>query len=217
MGHNVCSCSFRQHIRRRVSIARKVLLVEHIPIGGLIDGHGNPLTPRLVQAISGLLPRLVRQFPAMRDEVLLTLVVDQAARKLAAREAAGGPIGNLHGYVWVALRNAAMSQMRRGAVQLLERTHPASAREGLSLEPRDSETAARIERRILLRELMSFLSPEERRVLIWRAMAYRALKSRRLSRVQWCRWIRCSLVRKASFAPLPSGLREIPTEAPFRC
>lgn len=102
--------------------------------------------------------------------MFLTEVVDQAARKLAGREASGGPIGSLHGYVWVALRNAARSQMRRGAVQMLERTHPASSTNELSLRPGDDETAAGVERRILVRELMSLLSPEERRVLSWRAI-----------------------------------------------
>lgn len=143
----------------------------------LFDAQGNPLSPGIVSAITHLLPRLRRSFPPLSDEVLLTNVLDQAARRLAAREAQIGPLEKWHGHAWVALRDAATSQMRRGAVRVLRKTlanDPAANR--LALMPGHSDTAEHIERRVLVRELLTLLSPHERLVVTWKARGLTSLE-----------------------------------------
>ena len=40
---------------------------------------------------TGLLPKLRRQFPSLQDEVAVTEVMEEAGRRIASREARGGP------------------------------------------------------------------------------------------------------------------------------
>ena len=83
-----------------------------------------------------------------------------------ARERRGGPIANLHGFAWVTIRNVATSRLARTRtkVSLAEVTEPTLFAQ---LQAQDG-SAERIERRILLKEVMSRLTPHERQICLWK-------------------------------------------------
>ncbi len=142
--------------------------MEHLHLG-LLDSNGKPLTERIQRALTRLLPRLRRQFPALQDEVALTEVMEEAGRRITLREERGGPIEKLHGYAWVTIRSVATSRMRRGSIRLIQKTlEPEASHAKLATVPAASGTAEEVERAILLREVLDRLSPEEKLVCIWK-------------------------------------------------
>jgi len=143
--------------------------MEHLRTLGLIDSDGKPFAARIERVLSRLLPRLRRQFPALRDEVAVTEVMETAGRKIARREERAGPIEKLYGYAWVTVRSVATSQMRRGSLRLIERTLESDAAEALlASAPAAFGSAEQIERDILLREVRDMLSAEEWAVCVWK-------------------------------------------------
>ena len=135
--------------------------MEQLRTLGLIDSDGKPFAARIERVLSRLLPRLRRQFPALRDDVAVTQVLETAGRKITRREERAGPI-ELYGYAWVTVRSVATSQMRRGSLRLIERTLESDAAEALlASAPAAFGSAEQIERDILLREVRDMLSAEE--------------------------------------------------------
>ncbi|MEO8035779.1 MAG: sigma-70 family RNA polymerase sigma factor [Acidobacteriota bacterium] len=142
--------------------------MEHLHLG-LLDSNGKPLTERIQGALTRLLPRLRRQFPALQDDVALTEVMEEAGRRITRREERGGPLEKLHGYAWVTIRSVATSRMRRGSSRLIQKTlEPEASHAKLAAVPAASGTAEEVERAILLREVLDKLTPEERLVCIWK-------------------------------------------------
>lgn len=122
---------------------------------------------RLDVVLQGLLPRMRREFPLIRDEATWSELLDETARRLAAREARAGPIERLHAYAWVAFRSVAISRMRSRSSQVDARL--VSAEYGdhlLEVVPSRLEAAEQIEQRVLLRQLLNHLSREERRIIL---------------------------------------------------
>lgn len=139
----------------------------------LVDEHGNPLGPRLDEALASLVPRFQREFPAFRDDSLIVEALETAARRIAKREGESGPIENLHGYAWVALRNVGISWSRLGARRLARHTLPPDdSASALDSIPAKSGTPEQIESEILLAEIMALLSREERLVCIWKKAGF---------------------------------------------
>ena len=93
----------------------------------LVNETGGPLDPRIERVLMKMLPRFRRQFPSFRDDVALVDVLEEAARRIAKREARIGPIAHLAGYAWVTLRTVATSKLRRGDARLMERYASPSA------------------------------------------------------------------------------------------
>ena len=146
--------------------------MEHLHLG-LLDSDGKPLAERIQRALTRLLPRLRRQFPALHDEVALTEVMEEAGRRIALREARGGPIEKLHGYAWVTVRSVATSHVRRGSIRLIQKTLESEASDArLASVPATAGSAEEIERNILLREVLDKLSPEEKLVCIWKKAGF---------------------------------------------
>lgn len=146
--------------------------MEHLHIG-LLDSDGKPLSDHIQRALGRLLPRLRRQFPSLEDDVAVTEVMEEAGRRIALREERGGPIEKLHGYAWVTIRSVATSRMRRGSIRLIQRTlEPEASHARLAAVPAASGTPEEIERAILLREVLDLLSPEEKRVCIWKKAGF---------------------------------------------
>jgi RNA polymerase sigma factor (sigma-70 family) len=136
---------------------------------GLVDNDGRPLPPHIDRVLARLLPRLRRQFPALQDDVALTEVMEEAGRRIAQRERRSGPIEKIHGYAWVTMRCVATSRVRRGSIRLLQKTLESEASNAqIALVPAETGSAEQIERAILLREVLDKLSPEERRVCLWK-------------------------------------------------
>jgi RNA polymerase sigma factor (sigma-70 family) len=142
---------------------RKERVMEHLRTIGLLDSNGKPLAERIQRVLAYLLPKLRRQYPALReDEIALTEVLEEAGRRIAMREERGGPIEKLHGYAWVTIRCVATSHMRRASTQLIQKTVAAEASDALiAALPAVSGSPEEIERNILMREVSEHLSQEE--------------------------------------------------------
>ena len=146
--------------------------MEHLQTIRLLDSDGQPFHPRIERVLIQLLPRLRREFRAMQDEVGVAEIMEEAGRRIRHRERRG-PIERLHGYAWVTVRSIAVSRMRLGAAQVLQRTLPPDAAEArLAATPSTAGTADDIERRLLLRELLATLSKEERLICLWKQAGF---------------------------------------------
>lgn len=139
----------------------------------LVGDDGKPIEDRIQAALYRMMPRIVRQFPALQDEVALVEVMEEAGRRIAGREERSGPLEKLHGYAWVTLRSVAMSYMRRSATRLLQKTvDPAASEALLSSVPAVTSTAHDIEQQILLREVLNRLTVAQRRICIWKRAGF---------------------------------------------
>jgi RNA polymerase sigma factor (sigma-70 family) len=139
--------------------------MEHLRRPRLLDESGNPFNTRVEGVLAYLVPRCQRQFPALRDDLALTEVLEEAGKRIARREARSGPIEKLHGYAWVTIRSVAQSFMRRGSSRLGQKTLGLDeARAAVAHVPADSNTLEQIERETLFRELFAQLTPDERLV-----------------------------------------------------
>ena len=90
--------------------------MEHLRRPRLLDESGNPFNTRVEGVLSYLVPRCQRQFPALRDDLALTEVLEEAGRRIARREARSGPIEKLHGYAWVTIRSSGIEMPITAAV-----------------------------------------------------------------------------------------------------
>ncbi len=149
--------------------------MDHMRALGLLDSNGKPLGDRIERVLAGLLPKLRRRFPTLQDEVALTEVMEEAGRRIANREASGGPLERLHGYAWVTVRSVATSHLRRPATRLIQHTlEPEASQEHIALARADYGSAEQIERDILVREVLETLSDEERMVCLWKKAGFSA-------------------------------------------
>jgi DNA-directed RNA polymerase specialized sigma24 family protein len=139
----------------------------------LLDSNGEPFPDHIQRALVRLSPRLRREFPVLQDDVALTEVMEEAGRRIAVREARGGPIDRLHGYAWVTLRSIATSHVRRGSIKLIQETLDAAAGAArLAVLPSTSGRAEDIERQVLFAEVLRLLSDDERAIILWRRAGY---------------------------------------------
>ena len=83
-----------------------------------LDPHGRPFSDYIQRVLNQLLPRLRRKFPVIRDEVILTEILEEAGQQIKSREQEGA-IEHLYGFAWVTARNVAISKLRRSP-ELLE-------------------------------------------------------------------------------------------------
>ena len=150
----------------------------------LIGRNGELLETTILEALNRMSSRAVRQFPVLKDDVALVEVMEEAGRRIAARQERAGPIANLHGYAWVTIRSVATSLMRRGSVRLVQKTlEPEVGEAVLAAAPARRSTPQQIEHRILLREVLSTLSTEERLICVWKHAGFSSREiSERLGR-----------------------------------
>lgn len=142
---------------------------------GLLDSNGKPLGDRIERVLAGLLPKLRRRFPKLQDDVALIEVMEESGRRIASREARGGPIEHLHGYAWVTVRSVATSYLRRPATRLIQHTLESEASQGhIALAPAEYGSPEQIERDILLREALDTLTHQERMVCLWKKAGFSA-------------------------------------------
>ena len=136
-----------------------------------LDQAGNPLPDRIQSALDELLPRLRRKFSVIRDEVVLTEIMEQAGQKLLNREARGGRIDQLYGFAWVTVYRVAISQLRRSPY-LLEQPTTDSAERALSRLTSEQSSPASIERGVLASQVLDRLSHRERMIAIWKRSGF---------------------------------------------
>jgi RNA polymerase sigma factor (sigma-70 family) len=147
--------------------------MEDVPKPRLVDGRGDPLAPHIEVALTRLLPRFQQEYPALRDDLVRSEVLDDAARRIAERERRSGPVDKIYAYAWTALRNATATWFRQGANKVAERTLPPEHSElVLGALEASTGTAEQIEQEIFLREVMAQLTPEERVVVTWKSAGY---------------------------------------------
>src|SRR5258708_20354540 len=118
-----------------------------------LDQAGNPLPDRIQSDLDELLPRLRRKFSVIRDEVVLTEIMEQAGQKLLNREARGGPIDQLYGFAWVTVYRVAISRFRRSPY-LLEQPTTDQAERALSRLTSDQSIPASLDRVLLTSEVL---------------------------------------------------------------
>ncbi len=140
---------------------------------GLLDTDGKPVEDRLSKVLNALLPRFRRRFPALQDEVELTEVFEEAARRITKRERASGPIEKLGGYAWKALESVGVSTQRRGSMQVrVNRVESRTGPEIVSQLRAWDGSVEEVERGILLRELEAHMTSEEAWIFHQKALGY---------------------------------------------
>jgi len=135
-----------------------------------LDQAGNPLPDRIQSALDELLPRLRRKFSVIRDEVVLTEIMEQAGQKLLNREARGGRIDQLYGFAWVTVYRVAISKLRRSPYLVEQPTD--SAERALSRLTSEQSSPASIELGVLASQVLDRLSQRERMIAIWKRSGF---------------------------------------------
>jgi RNA polymerase sigma factor (sigma-70 family) len=139
----------------------------------LLDPTGHPFTPPIEQVLTNLIPRLERASPVFRDDGVLTEILEEAGRKIVRREEQPDPIENLEAYAWVTVRTVATSWLRHGTGRLAQQTlGPTGSAQALATLPTPVGTADQIEQRILLRQVLARLTPEERLICVWKQQGW---------------------------------------------
>jgi len=139
----------------------------------LLNDQGQPLSQHLTKVLVGLAPRCRRQFPSLRDDYMLVEILEEAARKIERRQRRVGRIERLHAYAWVTVRSVATSRLRRGDGRLALCTVRSGEGETvLIFTPSRDGGALDIERRILVRELLTAMRPDERLACIAKAQGF---------------------------------------------
>jgi len=148
-------------------------VVEFLGKTALLDERGQPLSSHVQQVLRDLGPRLQRQFPSLKDEVLVTEILEEAGRKILHHEEQAGPIERLHAYAWVTVKSVATSRMRRGVMRIARATIESEQGEAaIGSMPASAGTPEQIEADILLREMLAQLTPEERLVCAWKRLGF---------------------------------------------
>jgi RNA polymerase sigma factor (sigma-70 family) len=136
-----------------------------------VDERGRPFEAHIQDVLRSLLPRLRRTYPNLQDEAVIADVMEQAGQRIVDAEKRLGVIHELHGYAWVTVRSVAVSIMRRASIA--QTTLEFGGKESiLASEPSQIGSQAEIEREILLREILSTLSPGERQMLFWKKAGF---------------------------------------------
>ena len=147
--------------------------MEHVAKIGLVDEAGQPFGAHIDSALRGLLPRLQRQFPTLKDEAVIVEVLEQAGRKIAEHERRSGPIEKLHAYAWVTIRNVATSEMRRGSMRIARATVAGDdGADVLDSLRANLGTPEQIEAGILVQEVLAQLTAEEQLICVLKRIGY---------------------------------------------
>jgi DNA-directed RNA polymerase specialized sigma24 family protein len=138
-----------------------------------VDQTGHPFSDRLQEVLRVLKPRLRRQFPSLRDDVVITEILEEAGRRIVEHERHVGAIEKLRGYAWVAVRHVATSRLRRASMRLQQQTlDSADSLSALADLPAERTSPAAIERDLLLAQVLNLVSAEERKVCIWKKCGF---------------------------------------------
>ena len=159
---------------------------------GFVDQNGQPFSDRIQRVLGVLAPRLRGQFPAFRDEVVFTEILEEAGRRIVDHEHSNGSIQKLRGYAWVTVRNVANARLRRASMRLQRDTLDSVASAVAIAElPADRASAAAIERKLLFDQILECLSAEERKVYSGRGPGSRVRTSRGIAERPLARLTRC--------------------------
>jgi RNA polymerase sigma factor (sigma-70 family) len=132
-----------------------------------LDHRGKPLPDHIQHTLDELVPRLRRKFSMIRDDVVVTEILEQAGQQITRHEERQGHIEHLYGFAWVTVRNVTISRLRRSP-HLLEHSTLDSelSASAISRLIAEQSNPSDIEYQILLAEVLGRLSPRERRIAI---------------------------------------------------
>ena len=140
---------------------------------GLLDANGKPLEGRLLKALSDLMPRFKRRFPAIQDEVEITNVFEEVVRRIEKHENQSGPLEKLHGYAWKALESVGLSAQRRGSMRVwLRRTESRTGPDIVSRLQAWDGSVEQIEQTVLLHEVEAQMTEEEAWIFHLKSMGF---------------------------------------------
>jgi DNA-directed RNA polymerase specialized sigma24 family protein len=146
----------------------------------LVDDIGNPLSRRLQHVLGAIPLRLRKRFPAFGDDLFVTDVLEEAGRRIVARERASGPVADLDAFAWVTVLNVARSRMRHPSMRLASSMlGSAESQTVLGTLPSTQGSPEQIEADILVREVLAQLSSEERSLCF---LKQEGLSSREIAR-----------------------------------
>jgi len=139
----------------------------------LVGSDGQPFPERIQRTLNDLLPKFTRWFPMMRDEAVVTGLLEQAGQRIAEQERRCGPIERLHGFAWTVLRNLVASELRlsRTKVEMAS----IGSTEGENLMSRlntDQNGPAAIEHRLAIDQALRQVTDLERRVAMLKAARF---------------------------------------------
>jgi DNA-directed RNA polymerase specialized sigma24 family protein len=136
--------------------------MEQLPTPRLVDEQGQPLSPRIDDALRRLFRKFRKKYPFIRDETEVVEIFEKAGSHIALREAEQGPVTKLHGFAWVTLKNATVSWLRRGSVRMrLASIGGEDSSALLSITPAREGTPEQIENGVMLRESKEALNDDE--------------------------------------------------------
>ena len=128
----------------------------------LLDEFGQPLSARLQNALVPLVAQLRRDYPALTDECMITEVLEESGRRIAAREERKGEVTNLPDYAWTVAKRIAALRVRCGEWAVVSATLPSDASEtALRHLPAGFATSEQIFNELLCKELTADLGPGE--------------------------------------------------------
>ena len=182
--------------------------MDHLAKSLLLDECGRPLDARIRDALSTLAGRFARDFEKIRDEAVITSLFEKAGCAIAKYEDEKGPVERLHSFAWVTLRNLAVSWMRDPANRV-ELTSVDGEQSSGFLGDRSAHrgTVEEIETDILLKQILSSLSPAEREMVILRQAGFSSqeIAVKRGSSVSAVNTMMCRLKKRLSTVlPKPS-------------
>lgn len=141
--------------------------------GELVGHNGQPLHPRIQQALRRIQPRLQQRFHSLDDEALVADVLEEAGQRITDVEESSGLVRNLSAYAWTTVLNVARSRLRRSSMRLVHATLASEEVAGAwsSLRSRSS-TAEQIETHVLIEQLLAQLTADERLICTWKQLGF---------------------------------------------
>lgn len=139
----------------------------------LADANGQPLGQRIQKVLCDLIPRLRRSFPSLRDDAVVTNILEEAGQRISTREERIGSVDELHKYTWTAVKNAAISKLRRSEHRVQLSSVGSLEAEKVLAQIQSSESDAEsIEQSVMLSQAFSRLSLRERQIAIWKLAGF---------------------------------------------
>ena len=154
--------------------------MERQQIPHLLDERGQPFDPQLERLLRNCIRKLCRQFRGLRnDELLLTLILEEGGRRLAAWEHRTGRRldDRCHRFVWNVVLNVGRSRMVLDANRMQREMIGAEAGEVvLSTLPATWGTARQMENAVRLRQVHDNLTEDQWSVMKAKIAGYSAVQ-----------------------------------------
>ncbi|MGB2716375.1 MAG: hypothetical protein WBC51_19490 [Vicinamibacterales bacterium] len=138
-----------------------------------LDDDGSPLQARIQAVLRDLRLRFRSRLPRLDDDLFVTEVFEEAGQRVSAHEAEHGPVDNLEAFTWTAVLNVARSRLGRSSMRIVGATLDAEASYAVLGTLRASDgSREQIETDILVQQILTRLSPQERDLYFWKAWGH---------------------------------------------